>query len=452
LIFNEKNQKILIDNNQRYFKLEESKDNKDNTIIKTKNIISTLLCNFRSLNETDFQEKEMINTFEIFKKLRILIKSTDSVMDDKIPSDWYIELLLEYLKKLPSEYKENDFQKLYEELKKDIEKSIKQYNFEELSMIIDKQLFGNKIKDYFIKEEAIIRETNLNMEVNDIIEKYEINVKIFFKYNNEKKELNIYQEDMGDKQLDFLDSFIFVDANQKAKLCKTIDSFIKYFPDLNIYANEKNTVFDIERVLKVPDNLSNFFNIIRNYLVKKKLEQIYDKVYDYVMSKLYHKICPQTLNIMDEKLYQKVRSLSWIEPNHIMKNIKNYNYELVLPDITRYFNYINIEKSPKKKIENMQNIFASIGKLLSFSQKQVVGVDDQMPLLNYIFIRAKPKGMYTNLAFMELYMGDKIKKIEGNNLAQLKSIRDFIYNLSASNLVDVSKKDFEENCKKALEI
>ncbi len=100
----------------------------------------------------------------------------------------------------------------------------------------------------------------------------------------------------------------------------------------------------------------------------------------------------------------------------------------------------------------MQNIFASIGKLLSFSQKQVVGVDDQMPLLNYIFIRAKPKGMYTNLAFMELYMGDKIKKIEGNNLAQLKSIRDFIYNLSASNLVDVSKKDFEENCKKALEI
>ena len=452
LIFNEKNQKILIDNNQRYFKLKESKNNKDNTIIKTKNIISTLLCNFRSLNETDFQEKEMINSMEIFKKLRILIKSTDSVMDDKIPNDWYIELLLEYLKKLPSEYKENDYHKLYEELKKDIEKSIKQYNFEELSMIIDKKLFGNKIKDYFIKEEAIIRETNLNMEVNDIIEKYEINVKLFFKYNNEKKELNIYQEDMGDKQLDFLDSFIFVDANQKAKLCKTIDSFIKYFPDLNIYANEKNTVFNIEKELNVPDNLSNFFNIIRNYLQKKGLEQIYVKVYDYVMSKLYHKICPQTLNIMDEKLYQKVRSLSWIEPNHINENIKDYNYELVLPDITRYFNYINIEKSPKKKIENMQNIFASIGKLLSFSQKHVIGVDDQMPLLNYIFIRAKPKGMYTNLEFMELYMGDKIKKKEGNNLAQLKTIRDFIFNLSASNLTDVSKEDFEDNCKKALEI
>ncbi len=406
------------------------------------------------MTETDFQEKEMENTLGIFKKLRILMKSTDSLVDDKIPSDWNIELLFEYLKKLPNEYKENDFRKIYEELKKDIEKSMKQYNFEELSMVIDKKLFGNKIKDYFIKAEAIIRETNLNVEVNDIIEKDEINVKLFFKYNNEKKELNIYQEDMGDKQLDFLDSFIFVDANQKAKLCKTIESFIRYFPDLNIYIDgkENKSVFDIEKELEMPHHLSTFFDIINSHLKKKGLEQIFDKVYDYVMSKLYKKIFPLKTNDMDEILDSKVQSLSWIEPNNLMKDINNYNYDLVLPDITRYFNHINIEKSPKKKIENMQNIFASIGKLLSFSQKQVVGVDDQMPLLNYIFIRAKPKGMYTNLAFMELYMGDKIKKIEGNNLAQLKSIRDFIYNLSASNLVDVSKKDFEENCKKALEI
>ena len=453
LVFNEKNQKLFLDNNRRYFKIEEKKDNVENTIIKTKNIISTLLYNYRALNETDFQEKEMVDTFKLFKKLRILVKSTDSLVDDKIPSDWYIELLLEYLKKLPPEYKENDFLKLYTELKKDIENSIKQYNFEELSMIIDKKLFGNKIKDYFSKAEAIIRETNLNIEVNDIVEKDEINVKLFFKFNNEKKEMNIYQEDMGDKQLDFLDSFIFVDANQKAKLCKTIESFIQYFPDLNKFVDGKEikSVFDIEKQLEVPVHLSNFFDIIRNNLRRKGLEQIFDKVYDYVMSRLNHKIYPQNINEKDESLYSKVISFSWIEPNHIMKNI-NYNFDLVLPDITRYFNFINIEKSPKKKIENMQNIFASINKLLSFSQKRLIGVDDQMPLLNYIFIRAKPKGIFTDIQFMELYMGEKIKKEEGNNLVQLLTISEFIFNLSATDLINVSKEEFEENCNKALEL
>jgi hypothetical protein len=247
----------------------------------------------------------MINTLERFKKLKILMKSTDSVVDDRIPSDWYIELLFDYLKKLPTEYKENDFRKLYEELKLDIEKSIKQYNFEELSMIIDKKLFGNKIKDYFIKAEAIIKETNLNIEVKDIIEKDEINVKLFFRYNNEKKELNIYQEDMGDKQLDFLGSFIFVDVNQKAKLCKTIESFIKTFPDLNKYINNKDNknVFDIEKQLNVPEQLTDFFNVIKINLRRKKIDEIFDKVYDYVMSKLYNKIYPKKLNDMAVKLY-----------------------------------------------------------------------------------------------------------------------------------------------------
>ena len=45
------------------------------------------------------------------------------------------------------------------------------------------------------------------------------------------------------------------------------------------------------------------------------------------------------------------------------------------------------------------------------------------------------------------YIGDKIKKNEGNYLAQLKSIMDFIFKLTPGNLLNVSDKEFEENCK-----
>ena len=144
ILYNDKYKQLLssIEKGCSYFKLEEKKisehnnnkeDNKEiieNLIIKTKNVISTILYNYRVFIETDFEDAETINTIDIFKKLKLFMKSTDFVVDESIPSEWYIELLFEYLRKLPPEYKEKDYKKLYDELKNDIEKSIKQYDFE----------------------------------------------------------------------------------------------------------------------------------------------------------------------------------------------------------------------------------------------------------------------------------------------------------------------------------
>ena len=469
ILYNDKYKQLLssIEKGKSFFKLEEKKishtnkeDNKDNKeiienlVIKTKNVISTILYNYRVFIETDFGDAENINTLDIFKKLKLFMKSTDFVVDESIPSEWYIELLFEYLKKLPPEYKENDYKKLYEELKNDIEKSIKQYDFEELSIMIDKKKFGRKIKAYYNNKKEILDDINLNKNVNKIIENEPINVKLYFKYKGDKKGLNIYQEDKGDKQLDFLDSFIFVDPNHKAKSCKTIELFTKYFPDLDTIASYENqSVFDIQKELGVPDKLNIFFNIIKNYLKEgnkakdeKSINIIFEKIYDYVMAKIYRKIYPNEENAFDLSLQKKIDIYSWIEPNNLIKNNINYNFELVLPDITRYFNSIDIEKSPRKKINNMVNIFSSINKLLTFQNQSLIGVDDQMPLLNYIFIKAKPKRIFTNIEFMELYMGDRIMKSEGNYLVQLKAIRDFTFNLAPNSLLNISEKEFYENC------
>ena len=469
ILYNDKYKQLLssIEKGKSFFKLEEKKishinkeDNKDNKeiienlVIKTKNVISTILYNYRVFIETDFGDAENINTLDIFKKLKLFMKSTDFVVDESIPSEWYIELLFEYLKKLPPEYKENDYKKLYEELKNDIEKSIKQYDFEELSIMIDKKKFGRKIKAYYNNKKEILDDINLNKNVNKIIENEPINVKLYFKYKGDKKGLNIYQEDKGDKQLDFLDSFIFVDPNHKAKSCKTIELFTKNFPDLDTIASYENqSVFDIQKELGVPDKLNIFFNIIKNYLKEgnkakdeKSINIIFEKIYDYVMAKIYRKIYPNEENAFDLSLQKKIDIYSWIEPNNLIKNNINYNFELVLPDITRYFNSIDIEKSPRKKINNMVNIFSSINKLLTFQNQSLIGVDDQMPLLNYIFIKAKPKRIFTNIEFMELYMGDRIMKSEGNYLVQLKAIRDFTFNLAPNSLLNISEKEFYENC------
>ncbi len=101
---------------------------------------------------------------------------------------------------------------------------------------------------------------------------------------------------------------------------------------------------------------------------------------------------------------------------------------------------------------NVNLIFEAINTLLEFNQDKInIGVDNQMPLLNYIFIKAKPKNIFTNCEFMELYIGDKIRKKEGNYLVQLKSIRDFTLSLTHKNLFNITIEEFNNNCKLALE-
>ena len=155
---------------------------------------------------------------------------------------------------------------------------------------------------------------------------------------------------------------------------------------------------------------------------------------------------------MNMSLQQKFNLYSWIEPFHLIKENNNYNFELILPKIINYFEYIDIEKSPRKKIMNVNLIFEAINTLLEFNQDKInIGVDNQMPLLNYIFIKAKPKNIFTNCEFMELYIGDKIRKKEGNYLVQLKSIRDFTLSLTHKNLFNITIEEFNNNCKLALE-
>ena len=468
IIYNDKYKNLLNNNdvNNTYFKLEENKKvDKNNTkemtenlIIKTKNLISASLSNYKILEEIVFGSENIGNTFDILKKLKYFMKSTNYVVDEGIPSEWYIGLLLENLKKLPEEYKVNDYEKLYDELENDIKKTMESRNFEQLSIIVAKMRFSKRRKDFYNHLKDVLIDINLNNKINNIIENDEINVKLYFKYDDKKK-LNIYKEDLSERQLEFLNSFVFQD-DKDAKTCKTIKSFTNIFPDINkIAANaiETKNVFDIQKELNVPKEINEFFNIIKNYLVKKikdenELNLIYNKIYDHVWSKIYNKLYPKQSDIMNMSLQQKFNLYSWIEPFHLIKENNNYNFELILPKIINYFEYIDIEKSPRKKIMNVNLIFEAINTLLEFNQDKInIGVDNQMPLLNYIFIKAKPKNIFTNCEFMELYIGDKIRKKEGNYLVQLKSIRDFTLSLTHKNLFNITIEEFNNNCKLALE-
>ena len=440
-------------------KTETDAETQKNNIIKVKNLFSGLLYNYRNLVKTDFNEGTTGNTFKILKELKKFMKSSNYIIDGSIPSEWYVDSLFECLKLLPQELQNNDFENLYNSLIIDVNNAMKEMDFQILSFCLGKVKFANRVKLYYENMKKNIIEIELNERAQNIIENSLIPVTITL--NIKEKEFKI-EKGKTVKEIPFLD--IFKDDNDKKTTCSTIESFGNKFPNINM---EKKHIYpeidmiDFEKQLKLTEKLSNYFNIIREHLIKKmnfeesqnEFEIIMDKIYDYVMEKLYEKIYPLEPYTEDNVIFTQCILNSWIEPKHLIKEKNNYLFDSFLPDVINYFEKIDQEKSPRKKLEFMKNIFISIGNVVKFNgENKELGVDDQLPILNYAFIKAHPFPIYTNCKFMDLFLGSKKYRLEGNYLAQLFTICKFIENLSASDLFDISEEQYKNNCLKSRDI
>ena len=437
---------------------EKEEDIKKNNIIKVKNLLSGLLYNYRNLVKTDFDEGTTVNTNKILIELKKFMKSSNFVIDGSIPSEWYVDSLLECLKSLPPDLRNNDYENLYNTLINEVSNAMKNLDFETLSFCLGKVKFANRGKIYYENLKKEIIEIELNEKVQAIIENTIIPVTITM--NSIEKEIKI-EKGKSIKEIPFFD--IFKGDSEERKTCSTIESFGNKFP--NIEMARKNNfpetqLFEYEEELNLTEELNNYFNIIKEHLIKRmnynesqsEFETILNKIYDYVMEKIYEKIYPSEPFIEDNLIFAQCILVSWVEPQHLIKGRNNYIFDSFLPDVINYFEKIEKEKSPRKKLENMVNIFVSIENVVKFNgDNKDIGVDDQLPILNYAFIKAHPFPMYTNCKYMELFLGSKKYRLEGNYLTQLFTICKFIENLSAKDLFDVSEEKFKNNCSKCRE-
>ena len=467
LLFNEKSKKIFsLEQKYFYYHIKELKE-KDfkninpkelqikNTIIKCKNFFSSILYNYRILEKNDFKKGTTYNIMDILRELTYFMKSSNYLIDGTIPSEWYLISLMECLKKLPDDYKNNEYKKLFEELTSDLNESIKKCNFEYMSLLLDGMKFGNRNKNFYEIVKEIYTDIELNNKANDIIENDNINLNLTYRFTDKKQEFLISRGSIKNK-IDFFDNFNIENIFKTRPVVNTIEKFTKDFPNLNEYkfskenSGNKINIFEWQKMLDIPNKMTSFFNSINLYLKNKvknenELNIINDKIYDYVMGRIYDKIYPKVRNQLDVDIFENTCQLNWIEPENIIQDKVHYDFDFVLPDINKYFNLIRSEKSPRKKLINLNNIFLSINKLIKFTKGDVsIGVDDQIPLLNYCFIKTKPWGIFTDCSFMQLYIGNKKNKIEDNQLTQLLTSIDFIKKVDYNSLYNVSESEYDE--------
>ena len=462
LLINEKYQNLFSISQERpNFTLKELKttsneiDREKNNIIKVKNFISTLLYNYRTLIKTDFNPGTTLNMVTILTELKKFMKISNYVIDENIPSIWYVNSLIEYLRKLPPDLRTNDYENLFKQIELDLRNSIKELDFENMSVCLGKLKFAQKIKTYYEKTKNIIKDIEINKQVQSIIETASIPVCVKMTYSEKSKEFTI--EKSRNKDIQRNSTEICIDNfDPKNNICGTIESFTKKFPNIVKMQQLKNTeLFKLEEEIKLSETISNYINLIKEHLKKffgydesqKEFENIINKIYDYIMEKIYEKIYTDESNENDTKIFKKCILLSWTEPKHFIQGKTNYIYDSFLPDVINYFQQIEKEKSPRKKILAMKNIFICINNVIKFNgSDDDAGVDDLLPILNYVFIKAKPLHIFSICKYIELFLGDMAEREEGNQLSSLFGICTFVMNLSADQLNDVSEEIFNKKC------
>ena len=434
-----------------------------NIIIKIKNFFSDLLFNYGQLQRNNFSKSNINNTSEILNSIQIYSKLSDFNKENiNIPIEWYCKSIINLIKNISEDYTKNDLEKLYNEMEDEISNSINSYNIDFLCEYINRLKNIEKEQLYYKEIANNINDLELNQKSIYIIEKKFIPVKITFNYKEENFSFSISKFKIKKEEFD---KFELKEKAPTSKLyeryCKSIKSFIENFPDFSIFQKKQDIdILQLQKNLSVPKKIKDYvFSIIQEQLLleqkKQKennidLDQIENKIYDYILKKINKKIFPKTYD-EDDKIFQNSFKLSWIEPKHLIQKETDFIFDAFLPEVIQNFHILEKEQSPRKKILILSEIFELISKLVLFNGGDSnLGVDDQIPILSYCFIKAQPKTISSNVKFIKLYRDSLIEKGNENELTQLIALCEFVKNISYQNLNEISEEEFIKNCNKVI--
>ena len=465
LAINEENNKLFeISQNSKSFSLPEIKDLSNesnvikNNIIKVKNFICSLLYNFDKLVKTNFEPGSIENTEKILEELNMLMKSSYFVMDGTIPFDWYINSIFEYLQKIPSNLIKNDCEELYKEIEKDINDSIAQLDFVKLSEILSKLDFAERWKIFYKENQTLLMDIILKEEVKKIINDEFIPVTIKFSCPDcVNGVFKIEPSTFKEKDKENIEKIQEHQILKGASLIFTIKEFIRKFPNLRYYQDFDDVdIFDLQDKLNLQKNMEIYFDFIfanlehNKNLQNKFLEfnKIKENIIDYIMSKLYDKIFPSEPDQKDLTFLQQSLKFSWVKPNHLLGNKKQYVFGSFLKDMENTIKHLEIEKSIRKKLLIIDDLYNNMNFFYSFNGKKEIGVDDIVPILTYALINIHPITLYSNFKYMKIY--SKIGKfwVEGSKLQQIESAIELIIHLTYNNLIGITEKEFYEELNK----
>ena len=447
---------FLINNKIANFYIDINKaqnlDEDRRNIIKTKNYLCNSLGNYRLINKLDFNLGTTSSTLKMLNEIKnYMTLPTFTLNNNTVPSIWYINSLLDYLNKIPEEYKENDFRKLFIELGQNLRLSINNLDFEKLIIFRNKLKFIDKINNYYDNVKNSFNNILINEKVKKIVEKLYIPIQMSFTYDKKEKKFELERSNIKEKVFEDRIIYVIKKKNSKIKVFRTIEAFTRYFPNLAKYqcVSGANPI-QIIKDLSINHKINEYFKIIGEKIIKSEtidkenyVSLYHEKIKNYIMNKIYERIYPPEPNERDKELYQKATKLSWVEPLAIIG--KDYIFDSMLPDILNEFEQINIVSTPYKKFNCIKIILNYIESLIKLNkgEDKEIEPDELFATLNYAFIKAHPFRMSTDIEFIKVFLKDKEKN--DISLTNFDSMCEFIIKCNAK-FFKMSEEEYNKKC------
>ena len=503
LILGDKDSNSEFDNfyvfiNRNYDKSREQKikiDSKKNIISETttnyineiKICINNVFCNIPSLSEK-------ANSFP-FEELFYIIDSNinydkeeykNILISDSIPLYWYSNYLVQNINKLPEEYKNDNFYKLFSEMFQEEDLNLKTILNKKL--IISTELSSEiaSIK----KNISILKNALKNVEkcyiktiLKDFIDNAEI--KICLMNESEKKEFitgrKIKEKTASDNKFNLqkidgcihginkilkLAKNIGAEYNKINGHCYTINDFINKLLqniediayDIYMKKNYTKTNEIIELYLQYAEEVLMKDNNFKHYFIYKNKDKIEEKkgkflkeLKCYIITKIVNNLEIKEIDDEDNLYNIKIRTSLWIKLEDFkidIKKISQNQINMALYHIKNMDNevyYINILKSLLKGINIIIKMFHFT------SGKEDSSVEDFLPILLYLIIQSKPSHLILNLKISKYFItSSDLNSLYGYALTNLEACVNYLNTISYQQF-NYSKEEFYEKCGKSVE-
>ena len=251
-------------------------------------------------------------------------------------------------------------------------------------------------------------------------------------------------------------------VKKNSRICTNIEKFIQSFPNFMKMQFKKDIdIIDVIKELEIPTKINDYINFaLKNISKKIKLYDnndyiaIKNKLFDYILIKLYDKLYPAYPGEADINILKNCYKLSWCEFKHFIKNKQNKsntNFDIILDDINKHFNQLEIEKSPRKKMLAINKIFKTIEKVLQFNEEinKSGSADDITAILRYLFVRIHPKKVFIDIEYIKLFINEN-NGFNQYQLTHLFAVCEFFQNVSYQILNGVTEQEFNEKCQKSI--
>ena len=413
----------------------ENKENNDDDICY--NFVKRKIFHSKGLEQNENEDADFKNV--IFPQIIDTIKYElgHNLDSDKTKRIVFCSSYLQiHIDDLPQKYKNNNYCLLILEIIKRHEIIINDLDFSIINQFYLKVKTGEKLNMIIKNNYLNIKKMEKCICIEFLYDKIDLPCKLDIKNNNN----------------DIITNITYTRIESGPSYIHSIQSFIDEFPDFRQYSKKVDDILDLEEKVQLNKALNAYFKDLRQLVKNEKivsrfsieeLETITYELENYILFKLYDKLFPRESTKTDRKFFKKCSRLNFIKPENLIREKKKINEELWRISM-QLINEMDQKFTPFDKINNFGKAFSILQNSITFSSgKNDLGIDDTISTLIYVMLKSKPKNIFSNSKYCQLFLNPVLSKSQyGIIISQMDMVKNIIYNMKHTDLIGVTEQQF----------